>query len=852
MIDMLRTLLLTAVLLTGGAESAFADTYEVASYYELRYYCEGVSHNPVNNTITLGADIIATDGITIPEDITIDLNGYNITGNNGNVITIDEGITLTIVDNSDGTVKGSIIQTNEDYGFAITGNNGSTLVANGVTFTCAKDRVINFDGSTLTLTGCTITGLNGITSYGETIITGCTFNCSGTAIDIPGGNLALNTVPESPACTINGGKVGLGIGTDETVTVTIGSNVIFNQCTESAINYFGGTFILEAWPIFGTGENKNASDIKIFQGRVITFGDGITGAPDRPIAMMLVDGLANPVSSNDLPIGFTSNYSEKVKENDNVIDPNRVFVYYDDTKGFSFGIDASGDVNVGKYAASFTAYYEGNILETMTFETFDEAFSSMLEYLENYSGETSDLVLKLKLLSDVDLGDMPIDIACGKKIFNMVLDLNGHTLSSTDENFIIIHVGNSLTIEDSGNGGRLVYTALFGINCEGTLTLKTLPNFEYGGNSEHADIMLQSEPIIHFGEGNFVEPSNPIIVGGIPERVVFTDGYSDNVKSGDDIIDPAFVFRLQMLGLNFVCMMDGESGEVVFMPAPPDDVFLFDADDNNGKIWEGRYCNVILGGRIMTKDGTWNTLCLPFDVEIASSPLAGAEVKTLDPNNSNLDSNGDLNLTFVDAGATIEAGLPYIIKWTKPDNYVPYDPDLNNFDECDDLTDADLVFYGVTIKSPEPIPVIFNNELGDDCQFVGQYSPFLISDDDAALGFYTDHGHIDEILFFAKGDATSSTVLGYSASERTLRACRTHFWAPVLQTAGGEPVSPVRSFVLDFGDGNDATGVVELKNSRIEELNSDDGWYSMDGRKLSGEPKAKGLYIHNGKKIIIK
>ena len=28
------------------------------------------------------------------------------------------------------------------------------------------------------------------------------------------------------------------------------------------------------------------------------------------------------------------------------------------------------------------------------------------------------------------------------------------------------------------------------------------------------------------------------------------------------------------------------------------------------------------------------------------------------------------------------------------------------------------------------------------------------------------------------------------------------------------------------------------------------GWYTLDGRKLNGEPTAKGLYIHNGKKIV--
>ena len=30
----------------------------------------------------------------------------------------------------------------------------------------------------------------------------------------------------------------------------------------------------------------------------------------------------------------------------------------------------------------------------------------------------------------------------------------------------------------------------------------------------------------------------------------------------------------------------------------------------------------------------------------------------------------------------------------------------------------------------------------------------------------------------------------------------------------------------------------------------DNGWYTLDGRKLNGEPTAKGLYIHNGKKIV--
>ena len=31
-----------------------------------------------------------------------------------------------------------------------------------------------------------------------------------------------------------------------------------------------------------------------------------------------------------------------------------------------------------------------------------------------------------------------------------------------------------------------------------------------------------------------------------------------------------------------------------------------------------------------------------------------------------------------------------------------------------------------------------------------------------------------------------------------------------------------------------------------------DYWYSLDGRRLSGKPTQKGIYINNGRKIVIK
>ena len=72
--------------------------------------------------------------------------------------------------------------------------------------------------------------------------------------------------------------------------------------------------------------------------------------------------------------------------------------------------------------------------------------------------------------------------------------------------------------------------------------------------------------------------------------------------------------------------------------------------------------SVLLAGRTLYRDGSWNTLCLPFDVTISGSVLDGATVKTLTSSDYNSET-GTLTLNFSEAVSTIEAGVPYIIKW---------------------------------------------------------------------------------------------------------------------------------------------------------------------------------------------
>lgn len=50
----------------------------------------------------------------------------------------------------------------------------------------------------------------------------------------------------------------------------------------------------------------------------------------------------------------------------------------------------------------------------------------------------------------------------------------------------------------------------------------------------------------------------------------------------------------------------------------------------------------------------------------------------------------------------------------------------------------------------------------------------------------------------------------------------------------------------------DATGIDSMVNGQWSMDNLDGDWFSLDGRRLNGQPTRKGIYIHHGKKTVIK
>ena len=228
------------------------------------------------------------------------------------------------------------------------------------------------------------------------------------------------------------------------------------------------------------------------------------------------------------------------------------------------------------------------------------------------------------------------------------------------------------------------------------------------------------------------------------------------------------------------------------------EVSLADNADNSSNIVNKKVADVTLTGRTLYKDDDWNTLCLPFAVNsFAGTPLEGATVKELDATLSSLAGN-TLTLKFKDA-TSIEAGKPYLVKWAAG-------TDIMN-----------PIFQDVTINHA-PTTVAFTGG-----SFVGTYSPVNITNENK-----------NSILLLATGNR-----LGYSKGARTLGSCRAYF---------DTGATLAREFVVDFGEGE--TTALTLVNSEKRTVNSD--IYDLQGRKLEGKPTQKGMYIVNGKKVVIK
>ena len=179
--------------------------------------------------------------------------------------------------------------------------------------------------------------------------------------------------------------------------------------------------------------------------------------------------------------------------------------------------------------------------------------------------------------------------------------------------------------------------------------------------------------------------------------------------------------------------------------------------------------------------------------------------------------NGSLELTFEDA-TTIKAGKPYIFRASGPDIAGP-------------------TFKGVTISNATA-PV--ETEYVD---FVGTFSPIDIFTE------YKTNLYLaaDNKLYYPSGeDMTSFTINSF----RAYFQLKGGLTAGELTSTEGQEGQNINAFVLNFGE---ETGIREISTpSNSSNLsNPSNLYFTLDGRRLSGQPAQSGIFIHGGKKVIL-
>ncbi len=239
---------------------------------------------------------------------------------------------------------------------------------------------------------------------------------------------------------------------------------------------------------------------------------------------------------------------------------------------------------------------------------------------------------------------------------------------------------------------------------------------------------------------------------------------------------------------------DTEWSETVDFTTPdtPADITLAETVDNTDWLTtnDGVEYNVTLTRTLQT--GGWNTFAVPFDLDTPT----GWTVKELTSSDF---ANGTLTLNFGDATGIV-AGTPYLVRV--------------------DAAVANPTFDGVIIsKTAVPAETTY-------ADFIPVFSPTNLTGGD------------ESVLFVTGGDK-----LTYPTANGNINGFRAYFQLK------GDAVSLARAFRMSFGD---ASGIEDIYDLQINDLRFASGTYTLDGRRINGQPTEKGVYIVNGKKTIIK
>lgn len=393
--------------------------------------------------------------------------------------------------------------------------------------------------------------------------------------------------------------------------------------------------------------------------------------------------------------------------------------------------------------------------------------------------------------------------------------------------------------------GSTSYTGVMSIDLQASIASGETANFEY----EFSNLTIGQKYWIQYyyvdENGNTASKitTNPSV--GIFTCTAAPEAYqADGTREVKDV-QTNYVLDENVCALN----LTGVSGVTSVTGGNPNTLFIFGENDNVPASLAGR--NVVKGSTaasIMLEDGcdfyspvtftateatytrtfaaeegltrdyqNWSTLTLPFDVSSVTVELNRNDYP-IDWFHSG-DESGK-NFWVMDFGSE-ENG---VVNFGHAQNIIAGRPCLlavpgAAWGNANDLTGLPITFHGSNVS------------------ISGDFRAATTGDNYKMKGVVAKKTQSNIYVLNAAGNAFTRE------NSATVDAFRAYF----------EPTSTAANatmLMMAFGGGNGggttALGVID------RETVSNSGWYSLDGQKLNGQPVKKGIYIVNGKKVVIK
>ena len=153
---------------------------------------------------------------------------------------------------------------------------------------------------------------------------------------------------------------------------------------------------------------------------------------------------------------------------------------------------------------------------------------------------------------------------------------------------------------------------------------------------------------------------------------------------------------------------------------------------------------------------------------------------------------------------------------------------------------------------PKNTPVYVKSDTQDGLFAFGRNTanatPVAVPSGNLLKGCATAAVSVDSYGALTLGREKKTGEVGFWQNKATsIPAHRCYLEASILEGANGAKGAVFCFEQEDEGYG-EATSVDAVDNSQP----TNDNWHSLDGRKLNGKPATKGIYIHNGRKEVVR